>query len=66
MSDSQIREICRVMPDSPLKKYIEYQLEKTVLDRRMNFDPKTQADFDFNRGVIEGLNIAKGILNRKP
>lgn len=66
MPETQIAEIRRNLPTSPLKRLVEYEIEKTRLDRMMNNRPKDQNEVEFERGVQEGLSIAKGILNRKP
>lgn len=62
---SQVDEIRRAMPSSPLTGVLAYDFDIAIYHRRMSSAPKTQNDFDFERGVIEGLTIARGILNRK-
>ncbi len=52
------------MPNSPLKRLMEYDLELTIHNRRLN-DPTEEKDIHFERGVREGLAIAKGLLNKK-
>ena len=59
----QIAEIRRVMPTSPLKLIIEYDIEVALQSRALNI-PKTPEDFHFERGIREGLSIAKGLLQK--
>ena len=66
MPQTQIDEIRRVMPTSPLKLLAEYDMEHEIYIRQINDTPKTLEELHFQRGIREGLNIAKGILNRKP
>ncbi len=66
MTATQIAEVRRALPISPLKRYVEYELEKTQYDRVIASKPKTEAEVNFENGVREGLDIAKGILNRPP
>lgn len=64
LDETQIREIRRVIPDSPMKKVFAYDIEHATYMRQMNM-PKTVEDFHYERGVREGLSIAKGLLERK-
>lgn len=62
----EVKRIEAALPDSPLKRYVEYQIEKTQFERTIGNTAKTVEDLNFERGVREGLTIAKGILNRRP
>lgn len=63
LQELQIAEVRKAMPTSPLKLVIEYDIEKQIHERANNI-PKTQSDFDYERGIREGLSIAKGLLNK--
>lgn len=65
MTPDEIRRVEEALPDSPLKRYAEYHIEKTAFDRAMSNQAKTVEDLNFERGVQEGLKIATGILNRR-
>ena len=65
MPQSQIDEIRRVMPGSPFKLLIEYDIQLEILRRQLTEEPKSSEDFHYFRGIREGLNIASGLLNRK-
>ena len=62
---SQIDEIWRAMPGSPYKRLLEYEIDKAIMMRRLQKDPTTPEELQFEKGVREGLAIARGILNRK-
>ena len=64
MTPGEIERVEQALSASPLKRYVEYHVEKTAFDRAMSNAAKTLEEVHFERGVQEGLNIAKGILNR--
>lgn len=64
MTPEEIKRVEEALPISPLKRYVEYRIEKTGFERAMSNVAKTVEEINFERGVQEGLNIAKGILNR--
>jgi len=64
IDETNIREIRRVFPDSPARKLASYDLEY-ALAMRDNNTSKTVEEFHYERGVREGIRIAKGILERK-
>ncbi len=65
LTPDEVKRIEAALPDSPLKRYVEYEIEKTQFNLTMGNAAKTIEDLNFERGVREGLTIAKGILNRR-
>lgn len=65
MSEQEIAEFWRLMPESPYRKIFEYELkvrteqETTKLQSDLTFD-----QYHKQKGVIEGIKIALGILSR--
>lgn len=64
ITTDEIKRVEQAMPQSVFKRYVEYKIEKVAFERATNNLSKTVEDINFERGVQEGLNIAKGILNR--
>lgn len=58
LSPADETDIRSKMPTSPFRKLVEYDLEKRKLEAQAD------ATTDFKKGVVEGLVVAVGILNR--
>ena len=67
LSEHDVREIEGSMHRSPVRKLVEYRLEERIFQELMNGPsekPVTPEAIARHRGVIEGLQISLGILNR--
>lgn len=62
----EIKRIRVALPTSPIKRLLEYDIEMEIFNRTQGDAAKTLEDLHYQRGIREGLKIAKGILNRPP
>jgi len=67
ISESEAADLWHHMPKSPFRTLIEYELEKRIAEETARLG---SSDFSFeeykkHQGLIEGLRVAVGILNRK-
>jgi hypothetical protein len=58
ISPADEADIRSKMPVSPFRKLAEYDLSKKL------FEAQGEATTELNKGIVEGLKIAIGILNR--
>lgn len=66
MSDAEAAELWHHMPNSPFRKLIEFELEMRVIAEKAKLETDlTFEEYKKQQGVLEGLRIAIGILNRK-
>lgn len=65
LTDQQIADIRRMMPSSPVRQLIEYDIDYAIQNLDIGAALKTVEDFHFHRGIKEGLSRAKGLLSKK-
>lgn len=61
ISDAEASDVYRLMPASPFRRVIEYDL-----CRRRELERQSPVRTDKQEGIIEGLTVAIGLLNQKP
>jgi hypothetical protein len=68
MSEQEAVELWFHMPNSPFRTLVEYELEKRKMQETaaLAVPGLSLEDYRKQQGVVEGLQVAIGILNRKP
>ena len=65
MSEQEASEVWAMMQESPFRRLIQYEIEKRVAIERLAFSTISKETFDKQQGIVNGLEIAIGILCRK-
>lgn len=66
VTPQEVASIRAAMPQSAIKKYLEYEIERAIYERSVNESPTTVEGLNKEMGIREGMRIAVGILNRPP
>lgn len=67
LSECDVADIEAAMPKSPFRRLVEYRIEERILQESLTGPtekPLTLEAVSRHRGLIEGLQVALGILNR--
>lgn len=66
MAEHEVAEMWHHMPASPFRRVVEYELEARRLAERDKLETDLTSDqYHKQKGILEGIRIAIGILNRK-
>lgn len=65
LSDQEIAKVWENMPQSPFRHVVEYEFEARKLDEMKKLSAMKADEFQKQQGIVEGIGIAVGILNRK-
>ena len=65
ISDQEASQMWGAMQNSPFKQLMEYEFEKRATEERAKLETVNNfEEFHKQRGVLEGIRICVGILNR--
>ena len=65
MSPQEIAAAWELMPDTPFRKLIQFEIERRLALERATLETKGREEFEKQQGVCVGLDIALKILARK-
>lgn len=66
MSSDEIAQVWERMAESPFRKVVQYELEARQDLERRTIDTAAPENVGKQQGIVQGLQMALGILNRPP